>query len=129
MVMIPQLLQRATNPREVSLIFTDYSRRILSKAIPSDPNYLKICVAVGQIEQWGENRYPSWIFMSNDTGGLRKGLPQTRDDPIAAQIGDARTRQLPSSDEVRSLQARNRGLPPPTVDDGKMSKQDIQILM
>ena len=40
---------RSTNPREVGLIFQDYARRIHAKAIPSDPNFVKISIACGKV--------------------------------------------------------------------------------
>lgn len=125
-----QLIQQASNPREVARIFSTYGRSILSKAIPSDPNYLKICVAIGQIEQWEENRYPSWIFTSPSSGTLRKNIPLTRDDPNAVGIiQDARIRQLPTADELYGGGKNGRKVPPRTEGDDKMSKEDFQVLM
>lgn len=125
----PQLIQRAVNPREVARIFTTYGRRILAKSVPSDPNYLKICIAIGQIEQWEENRYPSWIFESSSSGSLRKNIPLTSDDPNAAMIGDARIRQLPTSIELYSGGKLSHTQLQHKEGDGKMTKEDFQILM
>lgn len=69
---------RATNPREVGLIFREYARKIHAKALPSDPNFIRISIACGkvrcpppvpvtlityipQIESWCEHNYPSFI--------------------------------------------------------------------
>lgn len=108
----------------MALIFVLYSRRIIAKARPSDPNYLKLCVAVGQIEQWMENRYPSWIF-GGPSGGLRSNIPLTRDDPSASSIEDARVRQLPSAFASNGRRAAR----PQNEEENKMSREDWQILL
>ncbi|KAK9899360.1 farnesyl-diphosphate farnesyltransferase [Cystobasidium minutum MCA 4210] len=124
------LIQQATNPREVARIFSHYGRSILSKAVPSDPNYLKLCIAVGQIEQWEENRYPSWIFTSPSSGVLRKNIPATRDDPNAVGIiEDARIRQLPTAAELYGLNGEKKIHHPRKEGDDKLSREDFQILM
>ncbi|EJU03842.1 squalene synthase [Dacryopinax primogenitus] len=58
-----QLMQKATNPRDVAYVFRDFGRRIHAKSLPQDPNYLKISVACGKIEQWCEHHYPSFISL------------------------------------------------------------------
>lgn len=94
--------------------------------MPSDPSYLKICIAVGHIEQWLENRYPSWIF--NADGGL-SAIPQYRDETAARSISDARIRQLPESTsgqrlkELRGLQAGMR-----QAEQTGLSSTDLKIL-
>ena len=40
---------RATNPREVGLIFREYARKIHAKASPSDPCFIRISVACGKV--------------------------------------------------------------------------------
>jgi farnesyl-diphosphate farnesyltransferase len=79
---------RATNPREVGLIFREYARRIHTKAIPSDPNFIRVSVACGkvrcsythplirlmsfyQIEAWYEQNYPSFVHLSSNTPGAQ----------------------------------------------------------
>lgn len=44
-----QLLMRATNSRDVALIFRHYARVIHHKAKPQDPNFLRISVRCGQV--------------------------------------------------------------------------------
>lgn len=39
----------STNPREVAAIFRDYARRIHAKAVPQDPNFVKIAVQCGKV--------------------------------------------------------------------------------
>jgi farnesyl-diphosphate farnesyltransferase len=43
-------------------MFRDYTRRIHAKAVPSDPNFLRLSVACGKIEQWCEHHYPSFVL-------------------------------------------------------------------
>ena len=89
---------------------------------------MRICVAIGQIEQWEENRYPSWIFESASSGTLRKNIPLTSDDPNAAQIEDARIRQLPTSFELFNG-GKQRVTKVNTDGSENFSKEDFQILM
>ncbi|KAF9554427.1 squalene synthase [Agrocybe pediades] len=62
-----RLIMRSTNPREVGLIFREYARKIHAKAVPSDPNFLKISIACGKIEQWNEHNYPSFVQFNSET--------------------------------------------------------------
>lgn len=91
---------RSTNPRDVGLIFRDYARKIHAKAVPSDPNFIRLSIACGkvhfpyphlqfshsppflQIEQWCEQNYPSFIQPPSGTFGNEPTLDPT----------DARTR-------------------------------------
>ena len=54
---------RSTNPRDVAYMFRDYARKIHSKAVSADPNFLAISIACGKIEQWCEHQYPSFVTM------------------------------------------------------------------
>lgn len=54
---------RATNPREVATIFIESAQRIHNKVKPSDPSFIRVSVACGQIEQWREHNYPSFIHI------------------------------------------------------------------
>ncbi|CAG8552638.1 2280_t:CDS:10 [Diversispora eburnea] len=47
-----KLILRSKNIYEVADIFRYYNRVIINKNDPRDPNYLKISMACGQIEQW-----------------------------------------------------------------------------
>ena len=40
---------RSTNPRDVAYMFRDYARDIHAKAVPADPNFLRISVACGKV--------------------------------------------------------------------------------
>ena len=44
-----QLIMRSTNPRDVAYIFRDYARKIHAKAVPTDPNFLRLSVACGKV--------------------------------------------------------------------------------
>ncbi|KAJ7103958.1 isoprenoid synthase domain-containing protein [Mycena belliarum] len=56
-----RLIMRSTNARTVGLLFRDYARKIHARALPSDPNFMRISVACGKIEQWCEHNYPSFV--------------------------------------------------------------------
>ena len=53
------------NPHDVAYMFHDYARRIHSKAVPSDPNFIRIAVACSKIEQWCKHHYPSFVNIGN----------------------------------------------------------------
>lgn len=61
----------AKNPRDVAYLFRDYARQIHSKATPRDPNFMKINVACGKIEQWAEHHYPSFVNISESSGATK----------------------------------------------------------
>ena len=89
---------------------------IVKKADPADPSYIKLCVALGQIEQWYENRFPSWIF--ND--GKVIGIPTYMDDAGASSIMDARVRQLPKKPSTMAG--------PAMEGDEKWDKEDWKLI-
>lgn len=62
-------------------MFRQYARSIHRKAVPADPNFLRISVACGKIEQWCEHHYPSFVTIG-------KGLTPAQQ----YSAGDARTR-------------------------------------
>ncbi|KAF8886382.1 squalene synthase [Infundibulicybe gibba] len=101
-----QLIMRSTNPREVAYMFRDYARKIHAKALPSDPNFLRISVACGKIEQWCEHNYPSFIRMStNAEGGVKQELdpydPRTRIVHMEQTLEEALTRKK-RAEEIRN---------------------------
>ncbi|KIM90082.1 hypothetical protein PILCRDRAFT_811793 [Piloderma croceum F 1598] len=59
-----KLIMRSTNPRDVAYMFRDYARKIHSKAVSADPNFIAISIACGKIEQWCEHQYPSFVSMT-----------------------------------------------------------------
>ncbi|KAK7456390.1 bifunctional farnesyl-diphosphate farnesyltransferase/squalene synthase [Stygiomarasmius scandens] len=62
------LIMRSTNPREVASIFRTYCRKIHARARPQDPNFLRLSVACGKVEQWCEHNYPSFVQMPSTAG-------------------------------------------------------------
>ncbi|KAL9119751.1 MAG: hypothetical protein Q9187_003692 [Circinaria calcarea] len=53
------MLQSTQNLRVVCDLFRTYTRKIHKKNTPRDPNFLKISIACGKIEQFIESLYPS----------------------------------------------------------------------
>ncbi|CDZ96456.1 Farnesyl pyrophosphate synthase [Phaffia rhodozyma] len=91
-----ELIMKCNNPREVAYMFRDYARKIHAKAIPTDPNFIKLSVACGRIEQWAEHYYPSFMMIrpSNDP---QNPAPSTALDPFS---GDARLRIASKKAEI-----------------------------
>ncbi|KAK7041460.1 bifunctional farnesyl-diphosphate farnesyltransferase/squalene synthase [Paramarasmius palmivorus] len=63
------LIMKSTNPRDVAEIFRTYCRKIHSQSSPADPNFIRISVACGKVEQWCEHHYPSFVQLPQTTGG------------------------------------------------------------
>jgi len=110
------LISKAINPRDLSYIFVDFANKIHQRADPSDPNYLKLCVLVGKIVAWAENRYPSFITPSNPP-------PLYSDDPIASNIQDVRVNQQPALRRI-GLKPRTEVAPKP-----KMGLDDLKFIL
>ncbi|KAL0577634.1 bifunctional farnesyl-diphosphate farnesyltransferase/squalene synthase [Marasmius crinis-equi] len=92
------LIMRSTNPREVSEIFRSYCRKIHSRASTADPNFLRISVACGKVEQWCELHYPSFVRLPSSTGQAVSFDPE-----------DARTKILENEQKIDSeLRKRKR---------------------
>jgi farnesyl-diphosphate farnesyltransferase len=49
-----QLIMRAVNPRDVSIVFRDYARGIHKKVHKDDPNLLKISIACAKVSLLAE---------------------------------------------------------------------------
>jgi len=73
----------ASNPRDVAYLCRDFTRSIHQKAVTSDPNYLKLSVMCGRIEQWTEHHYPS-IMEITRVGGSAK--VEINPDPKDARL-------------------------------------------
>ncbi|KAH9473470.1 hypothetical protein Pst134EA_000543 [Puccinia striiformis f. sp. tritici] len=110
------LISKAINPRDLSYIFVDFAHKIHDRADPSDPNYVKLCVVIGRIIAWAENRYPSFITPTNPP-------PLYSDDPIASNIQDVRVHQQPALREI--------GLNPPSAlaVKPKMGLDDLKFVL
>ncbi|KAH9941976.1 squalene synthase [Amylocystis lapponica] len=89
------LIMKSTNPRDVAYIFRDYARQIHQKAVPEDPNYIRIAVVCGQIELWCENHYPSFVQFGEQ--GKQSYDPD-----------DARTRIVLATEEKERLRAKEK---------------------
>ncbi|KAJ2925058.1 hypothetical protein H1R20_g12030, partial [Candolleomyces eurysporus] len=88
------LIMKSTNPREVGLIFRTYARRIHAKAVPSDPNFLRISVACGKIEQWFEHNYPSFVKIVDGNSGPRPEIDGSDARAKIYSLERARDQQL-----------------------------------
>jgi len=75
------LIMRATNPREMAYLFREYARKIHAKASPADPNFLRLSVACGKIEQWCETQYPSFVVLQPSLSGSGPGHTFNASDP------------------------------------------------
>ncbi|KAI0692445.1 squalene synthase [Cytidiella melzeri] len=96
------LIMRSKNPRDVSLIFLEYARKIHSRCTPDDPSFIKIAVICGRIEKWCEDQYPSFLTI---------GAPGNFDlsDPrsAVAQRDDERIRTMNLQRKQKELLAAN----------------------
>ncbi|KAL9098215.1 MAG: hypothetical protein Q9163_006087 [Psora crenata] len=53
------MMRSAQNLREVCEVFREYTRKIRQKNTPRDPNFLKISIVCGKIEQFIESIFPT----------------------------------------------------------------------
>jgi len=106
-----QLIEKCTNPRDVAYAFRDHARTIHAKLMPADPNYLKVSVMCGKIEQWCEHHYPSFILlMSKGEGG---GVSSSVDTGISdARASIFRERKTKEEEKKRLERALKYGLDP-----------------
>lgn len=119
----------STNPRDVAYIFREYALKIHAKALPSDPNYLAICVICGQvstifystqstfiltdctcasffalqIDQWAERHYPSFIEITRDGDGV-KAVYNESDLRAGIYSKQKKKRQAPNANEPTAPQ-------------------------
>jgi len=104
----------SNNPHAVAYIFRDYARVIHKKAVPADPNYLRICVACGKVRP----RFPSisWPAFPSLSRSSLSVLTMSRVDrtmgrtplPVLrlARQGSRRRRRLP--EPLRPTQPNSR---------------------
>ncbi|KZV87498.1 squalene synthase [Exidia glandulosa HHB12029] len=104
-----ELIMRSTNPRDVAYMFRDYARVIHAKAVPSDPSYIKICVACAKVEMWAEHHFPSFIHISSEGGQIRTNFDAS--DARAKVLQAERLRGEKRIRDTRALagDARNPG--------------------
>lgn len=80
---LSQLLRIAVNPRDVAYCFVKYARLIHAKASVRDPNFIKISIACGKIEQWAEHQYPSFVNVAASSGQVTSSIDVTMGDARA----------------------------------------------
>lgn len=98
------LIMRSTNPRDVAYIFRDYTRKIHAKSNPTDPNFLRLSVACGQIEQWCEHYYPSFVSVAPSGQGQLLNPMDRRSKVI--ELENKRDQDLIHEKRVRDAMAR-----------------------
>ncbi|KAJ9097538.1 hypothetical protein QFC19_006712 [Naganishia cerealis] len=64
-----KLMNLAVNPRDVAYCFVSYAKKIHAKVSVHDPNFVKLSIACGKIEQWAEHHYPSFVVISASAQG------------------------------------------------------------
>ena len=67
-----------TNLRDTAYIFRDYARGIHSKAIPSNPNFIRIVITYSKIEQWCKCHYLSFVAIGNGSASFDPGDARSR---------------------------------------------------
>ncbi|GAA96912.1 uncharacterized protein L969DRAFT_90325 [Mixia osmundae IAM 14324] len=112
------LIYKTANPRDVAYFFRHFVGKINQRKSPADPSYIKLSVLGGQIDQWCETRYPSWV---KPTEGRQ--IPSTVEEATAQGFSDARIRQLPSLSEDAQYAAEQLRL-----ESGKMTSEDIRFI-
>ncbi|KAG9285413.1 hypothetical protein G9A89_010888 [Geosiphon pyriformis] len=80
-----KLIQKSTNIYAVVGIFRQYTQTIITKNDAKDPNFLRISIACGQIEQWCQTYLKSHPF-SSATKTLTKSTPKQELNFIDAQL-------------------------------------------
>lgn len=80
---------QSTNPRDVAYTFRKFARSIHSRALPSDPNFLRLGVACGKIEQWCEHNYPSFVTLGKGPSPVQ-----------SYKVDDARSRIVLAEEKV-----------------------------
>ncbi|KAL7280692.1 hypothetical protein ACG7TL_005631 [Trametes sanguinea] len=101
------LIMRSTNPRDVAYIFRDYARTIHARALPEDPNFIKLSVACGKIEQWCERYYPSFVRLGATSGQIQFDPADVRSKVVEA--AQARDRELAREKRLQALREKQPG--------------------
>lgn len=90
---------KSTNPRDVAYLCRDFVRSIHKKAVPADPNFIKLSITCGRVEQWVEHHYPSIIHIV--TSNMEPGTSRAQVSPNQT---DARLRILNREVKMHTLQ-------------------------
>ena len=65
-----QLIMASKNPHGIAYMSHDYARGIHSKAIPSNPNFIRIAITYSKIEQWCKCHYLSFVTIGNGSASF-----------------------------------------------------------
>ena len=86
------MTESTQNLKGVCEVFRKYVRRIHKKNIPQDPNFLKISIACGKIEQFIETIFPSQNpkIIKDAQEHNRPSIPQPNEDRNAAMSEEAK---------------------------------------
>ncbi|KAK4704240.1 farnesyl-diphosphate farnesyltransferase, partial [Phenoliferia sp. Uapishka_3] len=119
--MAVSLIMGATNPRDVAYIFRDNVRKIHARARANDPSFIKIAVLSGRVEQWTENRYPSYIVV---------GTPAPTSSADWVEGADARIKQLGKSEDPNRdpLVIAARDARAKAAEQAKMTGEDYKFM-
>lgn len=96
-----KLMNLAVNPRDVAYCFVSLANKIHAKVSVHDPNFVKLSIACGKIEQWAEHHYPSFVVISASNSGQVSSA-------IDAEGGDARAKLYASIVEKEKVKAQKR---------------------
>jgi len=94
-----ELIMSSTNPRDVAYMFRDSARDLHAKLSPKDPNFVKISIACGKIEQWAEHHYPSFIDIQMDS---------SKQASLKLNETDARARLVKVATDRKEAEAREK---------------------
>ncbi|KAJ6480977.1 farnesyl-diphosphate farnesyltransferase [Mycena sanguinolenta] len=121
------LIMRSTNPREVAHIFRDYARKIHARARPEDPNFIRIGVACGKIEQWCEHHYPSFVrFGSSSSGGVTQTLDPSDARGATFLASEKAEYERKQAMRLKELAAGGKRVPA-KVDDGALGEMMLYV--
>lgn len=90
---------KSTNPRDVAYLCRDFVRSIHRKAVPADPNFMKLSISCGRVEQWVEHHYPSIIHIVSSN--MEPGTSRAQVSPTQK---DARLRILNREVKIHAMQ-------------------------
>lgn len=105
------LMNVAVNPRDVAYCFVKYARKIHAKVKVEDPNFLKLSIACGKIEQWAEHHYPSFVIVQGGKGAVSSALDMSGNDARAAlfqRIADHERKVASQKRQVELMQSLER---------------------
>ncbi|KAF7288944.1 hypothetical protein MIND_01410800 [Mycena indigotica] len=125
------LIMRSTNPRDVSLIFRDYARKIHARALPHDPSYMRLSVACGKLEQWHEHAYPSFVLIGGPNGGMQVKQSDPRGAVfVASEKADQEMTRRRQFEKIREkMGERAKGLAPSKESENEVLWYSAMIML